>query len=745
MSPETASLFNILADSREINSYYLNIEGVSDTSSITSLKSGDAPLFIDSDDSVKDPDYCAFENYGSSGDSSNNSISLITGTAHAEINQTDHRINEIANCQIELINLGPLNAQQENMHDDSEMAFVLESDNGNGNNDSLRVIQPTGRPKRGRKPKYGGISREERKKRKYTNLSYVNSKKKIVSPKEFIDYECNCLKKCHENISVEKRLAQFKKFYSLGSYNAQNMFLTALINEQPVKRHYVATDNKTQVSKKKSYSRQYFLDGVSVCRDMFVKTLQTSAKRINTSLCKMRSDSCITDNRGLHGGFNRTPPESEEFVINLIKKLPTYISHYRRQETEGAKFLRPDMTLSKIYELYSNEAKSTDIKLLSAAKVNKLFYTKFNLRTKPLKKDTCNKCDFFESQILVLSEENRGDIILKRAAHQEMAKTLQNQLRTDMELAKNNPTVETLTFDLQKTLPLPRIPTNIVFYKRQLWVYNLGIHTGSKDEAHCNVWVEGEAGRGAQEVGSCLIKHITERLDDNVKFLILWSDSCGGQNRNIKLILMLKAMLNEHPSLDQINIKFLESGHSFLPNDTDFGKIECALKRQQRLYTPDDYIHVMKTCKKTNPMHVHRMKNEDFLSSLKLEKNIINRKKTVDGEKVSWLHTKEIMIKKDEMFKIYMKTDLNEEFKVVDIKKNVRGRQYFITKALMAPLWPTGKPVPDAKLKDLKSMLHLIPQDSHDFYVKLTGNEDTEDDIDGFSGQPDFELETDLD
>ncbi|KAH9632068.1 hypothetical protein HF086_015272 [Spodoptera exigua] len=294
------------------------------------------------------------------------------------------------------------------------------------------------------------------------------------------------------------------------------------------------------------------------------------------------------------------------------------------------------MTLSKIYELYSNEAKSTDIKLLSAAKVNKLFYTKFNLRTKPLKKDTCNKCDFFESQILVLSEENRG------------------------------------------------------------------IHTGSKDEAHCNVWVEGEAGRGAQEVGSCLIKHITERLDDNVKFLILWSDSCGGQNRNIKLILMLKAMLNEHPSLDQINIKFLESGHSFLPNDTDFGKIECALKRQQRLYTPDDYIHVMKTCKKTNPMHVHRMKNEDFLSSLKLEKNIINRKKTVDGEKVSWLHTKEIMIKKDEMFKIYMKTDLNEEFKVVDIKKNVRGRQYFITKALMAPLWPTGKPVPDAKLKDLK-------------------------------------------
>ncbi|CAK1593125.1 unnamed protein product [Parnassius mnemosyne] len=255
-----------------------------------------------------------------------------------------------------------------------------------------------------------------------------------------------------------------------------------------------------------------------------------------------------------------------------------------------------------------------------------------------------------------------------------------------MKLAKDDPSVETLTFDLEKTLPLPRIPTNIVFYKRQLWVYNLGIHTGSNDEAHCNVWVEGEAGRDAQEVGSCLIKHITERLDGNVKHLILWCDSCGGQNRNIKLTLMLKAMLNEHPTLDQINIKFLESGHSFLPNDSDFGKIECALKLQQRLYTPDDYIHVMKTCKKTKPKHVHRMKNADFLSSLKLERNIVNRKKTIDGEKVSWLNTKEIMIKKDEMFKIYMKTNLDEDFKVVNIKKNVRGRQCFVTKEIMEPL-----------------------------------------------------------
>ncbi|KAF9817208.1 hypothetical protein SFRURICE_013996 [Spodoptera frugiperda] len=63
----------------------------------------------------------------------------------------------------------------------------------------------------------------------------------------------------------------------------------------------------------------------------------------------------------------------------------------------------------------------------------------------------------------------------------------------------------------------------------------------------------------------------------------------------------------------------------------------------------------------------------------------------------------------------------------------------------MEPLWPTGKHVSEAKLKELKSMLHLIPQDSHDFYVKLVGQDDIEDDLEGFSVQSDFKLELDLD
>lgn len=50
-------------------------------------------------------------------------------------------------------------------------------------------------------------------------------------------------------------------------------------------------------------------------------------------------------------------------------------------------------------------------------------------------------------------------------------------MREDRLEAKKNKKFERITFDLEKALPLPRIPTNIVFYKRQLWLYKAGIHS----------------------------------------------------------------------------------------------------------------------------------------------------------------------------------------------------------------------------------------------------------------------------
>ena len=121
--------------------------------------------------------------------------------------------------------------------------------------------------------------------------------------------------------------------------------------------------------------------------------------------------------------------------------------------------------------------------------------------------------------------------------HKRKAERTYQQLREDFALCKGDPNTEVLTFDLEQSLPTPVLTTNVVFYKRQLWTYNLGIHDGRSGSACMHVWHEGVASRGSNEVGSCLLKHLRE-MDTTAENLILFSDSCGGQNRNIGILTM---------------------------------------------------------------------------------------------------------------------------------------------------------------------------------------------------------------
>ena len=81
--------------------------------------------------------------------------------------------------------------------------------------------------------------------------------------------------------------------------------------------------------------------------------------------------------------------------------------------------------------------------------------------------------------------------------------------------------------------------------------------------------------RGAQEVVSCILKHIKNlRIE---RHIIAYSDMYTGQNRNIKVALMwLKIVQTLDNNAEIIDHKFLISGHLFLPNIRDFGVIEMS-------------------------------------------------------------------------------------------------------------------------------------------------------------------------
>ena len=154
-----------------------------------------------------------------------------------------------------------------------------------------------------------------------------------------------------------------------------------------------------------------------------------------------------------------------------------------------------------------------------------------------------------------------------------------------------------------------------------------------------------------------LTRHIESQITDTVEHIILWSDSCGGQNRNIRISLMMMHLLQNHEHLKTITFKFRVSGHSFLPNDSDFGDVECAMRHQQRLYLPEYIIKVMKQSRRFNKFVVSRRNRSDFIGIGTVEAGITNRKVSISGEAVSWLNTREIKLEKGHPQSLFMRSD----------------------------------------------------------------------------------------
>jgi hypothetical protein len=120
---------------------------------------------------------------------------------------------------------------------------------------------------------------------------------------------------------------------------------------------------------------------------------------------------------------------------------------------------------------------------------------------------------------------------------------------------------------------------------------------------------------------------------------------------------MMMHLLQNHENLKTITFKFRVSGHSFLPNDSDFGDVECAMRHQQRLYLPEYIIKVMKQSRRFNKFVVSRRNRSDFIGIGTVEAGITNRKVSISGEAVSWLNTREIKLEKGHPQSLFMRSD----------------------------------------------------------------------------------------
>lgn len=506
-------------------------------------------------------------------------------------------------------------------------------------------------------------------------LSYNNIVKPRKTIKEGAVCHLKCRMKCSSKFDRDERQSILKDFYKL-DVNSKNALLFSAIVSKPVARR------RTNAKKQKSATFKYFIThkGVTkeVCKLGLCGLYQISRKKVDIIIQKIKSGASAPtpDRRGKH---NNRPHKADDEVVQRIKQhissFPAEQSHYSRSKNIYKLYLSPLLNVTKMYELYIEMCKEQKLQAkyeIKKSTYNKVFVTEFNLSFGYPKSDTCATCDSGNS-----NEEHKANY---RAAVEAMA--------TD----RKKPTKKTgllyLTIDLQQTMPLPKIPTSKAFYLRQIWFYNLGIHVvdTTKEKAVCCTWTEDVADRGSAEVASALLRFVeVDPSCRNKDHLLIWSDSCAGQNKNFNIIVLYQYMIKKG-YFKIIDHKFPEVGHSYLDSDRDFGRIEKVLRKHEAVYAPEQYREIICKASRNNvviDMTDHFRKINDLQNQL----NLINRKKDENKQKVNfrdgikWIRVEEFgayLYKEsyDEMTPFRKVDILKKRGHVEDVEVERVGRKY---------------------------------------------------------------------
>ena len=115
--------------------------------------------------------------------------------------------------------------------------------------------------------------------------------------------------------------------------------------------------------------------------------------------------------------------------------------------------------------------------------------------------------------------------------------------------------------------------------------------------------------------------------ESSADHLIAFSDSCGGQNRNINVVcLWMYIVTSLEFSYIIIDHKYMMPGNFYLPNDRDFGSIKKANRRSPHIFVPQDWATLVENARGKNPFNVVLMARSDFVFVGAIRSEIAYRK-----------------------------------------------------------------------------------------------------------------------
>lgn len=449
------------------------------------------------------------------------------------------------------------------------------------------------------------VHKTTRKRKRYGRLTEVNKKLNLQS--HVAGECCACRLKCFEVISEECRQNILKEFNLLESVDLQNSYLCGLISVLPIQRRRPRKpENEARFNEAVYKFRvRNMVDGIAaevvVCRKAFISMHGITKGKIEYLVKTLKHGSVPKDGRGQHKNRPwRLNDDQLEAIKSHIKSFPGRNSHYSLHESSKV-YLSEELNIRKMHRMFCEEKNSS----ISYESYRTVFNRDFNISFGYLRTDTCSICDEYLAKLRCLEKEKRGKsspdessdidkqikrLTIENKVHKLKADTFYARKRAVKKTCKTSTTKEAICLDFSKNLPIPNIPTNDVYYKRQLSMFIFNIHVLSTADSYFYMYPESVAHKGSNEVCSMLHHFVYNCLSSDVTELMIFCDSCGGQNKNFTFFRFLHHLVHEENRFKSIQVTFPIRGHSYLECDKNMGLINQKIRAE----LPKDWIQVFK-------------------------------------------------------------------------------------------------------------------------------------------------------
>ncbi len=190
-----------------------------------------------------------------------------------------------------------------------------------------------------------------------------------------------------------------------------------------------------------------------------------------------------------------------------------------------------------------------------------------------------------------------------------------------------------------------------------------------------------------------LVTMYLHSLPNTITHTILTCDSCGGQNRNCTMLVMMWDVVKETQT-ETVDLKFLVSGNTSMEVDSIPSTIGNN-KQKVCVHAPYEWFNVVQMARRKKPYYIVPLTFESF-KDFKCVQETFNTKFDESGKMVNWLFIRWIRVTSDPSC-FFIEYNFDDESIAVPLQSKKTTRQ------------SEDMPV-DTSSNDIKQLYHqLIP------------------------------------